>query len=83
MHLLLQFFFVMRETLCRVFLSIIKQILSTHLKTFAANFHVHKSCVGKQEKVSGSCLSTIYKLRSIQFSDSLLSDGCFHIFLTK
>ena len=30
------------------------------LKTYAANSHAHLSCIGKQGKFSGSCLSTIY-----------------------
>ena len=31
----------------------------------------------------GPVFSTIYDFRSIQFSDTLMSDGYFHIFLTE
>ena len=53
------------------------------LKTYAANLHAQISCVGKQGKLSGSCLSTIYGFGSIQFSETLMSDGYFNTFLTK
>ena len=42
------------------------------LKTYAANFHAHHSCVSKQVKRAGSCLSTIYKFRSTQILDTLM-----------
>ena len=54
-----------------------------YLKTYAANFIVHISCVGIQEKLSGSCLLTICDFGSIQFSETLMSDGYCNIFLTK
>ena len=49
----------------------------------SANFHAQISCVGKQGKLSGSCLSISHDFGSIQFSKTLTSDGYFHIFLTK
>ena len=57
---------------------------SLTLKTCAANSHAHNYCVGKQGMLSGSCLSTISEIRSIQFSDTLnVRRGNFRIFLTK
>ena len=38
---------------------------------------------GNRRKLPGSCLSTIYEFGSILFSDTLMSNGYFHIFLTK
>ena len=41
-----------------------KKIVSGYyiaLKTYAVVSHAHFSCVGKQRKLSGSCLSTIYE----------------------
>ena len=43
-------------------------IFLVSLKTYAANLHTQISCVGKEGKSSGSCLSTIYDFGSIQFS---------------
>ena len=53
------------------------------LNTYAANFIAHNFCVGKQGKLSETCLSTIYDFGSIQSSERLMSDGYFYIFLTK
>ena len=47
-----------------------------YLRAISCNSHAHHSCVVKQEKLSGSCLSAIYEFGSIQFSD----DGFFHNF---
>ena len=44
------------------------------------NYH---SCVWKQESCLVPVFPTIYECGSIQFSDTLMSDGYFHIFLTK
>ena len=52
------------------------------LRAISGNFHVQHFCVEKQEKLSGSRLSDHLRFRSIQFSDTLMSDGYFHIFLT-
>ena len=54
-----------------------------YLKTYVANFIAHISCVGKQGKLSWPCLLTIYDFGSIQFSETLMLDGYFHISLTK
>ena len=53
------------------------------LKTYGAKSHAHHFCVGKQGKLFGSCLLTIYEFRSIHISDFLMSDPCSDIFLTK
>ena len=45
--------------------------------------HAHHSCGGKQGKLSGSRLSTIFKFASIQVSDTITSSGYFRNFLTK
>ena len=50
------------------------------LKTYSDNSH---SCVGKQVKLSGSSFSIIYEIDSIQFLDTLMSNGYHHIFLTN
>ena len=52
-----------------------------HLRVISINSHAHHSCVEKQEKLSGSRIWANYDFRSIQFSDTLMSDGYFHIFL--
>ena len=49
----------------------------------AANFHANHSHVRKQIKLSGSCLSTIYRFGSTQLSDHLMSYRCSDTFLTK
>ena len=51
------------------------------LRVISGNSHAHLSCVEKQEKLSGSRLLTIYDFGSIQFLNTLMSDGYFHIFL--
>ena len=53
------------------------------LKTYAANFHAQICCCGKQGKLSGSCLSIIYDFGSLQFSETPMSDGYFHISLKR
>ena len=60
-----------------------KLVMDTLLKAYVANFHVQISCVGKKGKLSRSCLSTIYIFESIQFLETLMTDGYFRIFLTK
>ena len=57
--------------------------LQFNLRTISGIVHAHHFCGGKQGKLSGSCLSTIYDIRAIQFSEILMSDGYFHIFWTK
>ena len=51
------------------------------LRAITGYSHAHFSCVEKQERLAGSRLSTIYDFGSIQFSNTLMSDGYFHIFL--
>ena len=53
------------------------------LKTYVANFHAQISFVGRHGKLSGSCLSTFYEFRTMQYSETLMSDGYSQIFLTK
>ena len=53
------------------------------LKTYADNSHAELSCVEKQGKLSGFCLSTFHGFGSIQISDTLISDRCFDVFVTK
>ena len=54
-----------------------------HLWTILGIVHGQHSYGGKQGKLYGSCLSAIYDFGSIQFSETLVSDGYFCIFWTK
>ena len=49
------------------------------LRTILGISNAHHSCVGKRESCLGSVFPIIYK-GSIQFSDTLMSDGYFRIF---
>ena len=53
------------------------------LRAISGIVHAHHSCGGKQGKMSGSRLSTIFKFASIPVSDTLTSGECFRIFWTK
>ena len=57
--------------------------LEIGLKIYAANFIAQISCVGKQGKLSGPCLSTFYHFGLTQLSETFMSYGYLHIFLTK
>ena len=56
---------------------------SDYFRAISGIVHAHHSCSGKGGKLSGSCLSTIFKFASIQVSETLMSDGYFRIFWTK
>ena len=43
------------------------------LRVISGIVHAHHSCGGKRGKLSGSCLSTIFKFASIQVSDTLIA----------
>ena len=49
------------------------------LKTYATSFHAHISCIRKQGKVVWVLSIDHYDFGSIQFSETLISDGYFHI----
>ena len=53
------------------------------LRAISGIVHAHHSCGGKQGKLSGSRLSTIFKFASIQVSDTLTSGGYFRVCWTK
>ena len=61
----------------------IYQLHNEYLREISGIVHGHHSCGGKQEKLSGSRLSTIFKFASIQVSDMFTSGGYFRIFWTK
>ena len=58
----------------------VQLLASTTLSAILGNSNAHHSCVEKQGKLSGTRLSDHFL--SIQFTDALMSDGYFHIFLT-
>ena len=75
------------DFLLKCIFSILFALLSTFvrplLKTYAAYLNAHHSCVRKYVKLAGSCLSTIIGFGSTQLLETLMSNRCSDIVLTK